>query len=304
VANADPTDPPTFAISGIIADTTGTGIDSIGVVLDDSTNTVVATESTDPSGAYSFPSLAPGSYTVATMPTAGFVTTHSSTTITTADVLLNLTAVRIGTIAGTVTAGGAALGGVKVAAFDSGTGDEYDAAGPTDASGAYSITLPATTGAYTLYFANAGGNRLAVNSYNFSGGSSGANGACRLDSGSANVAPLAAGNPVNLTAVLNPDPAACSGATPAPAGTPAHHSSLLAQTGTAPVATPTPTATAIPMDTSKSSSTTTFTAPSVIKPLLTPADSPRAMPAWGWLLVIAAVLAMLGGVGFTVIRHR
>jgi hypothetical protein len=28
------------------------------------------------------------------------------------------------------------------------------------------------------------------------------------------------------------------------------------------------------------------------------------MAWWGWLLVLLAVLAMLGGVGYTIIRHR
>jgi Carboxypeptidase regulatory-like domain len=300
VANADPT----YSIGGTVSDTTGAGIDSLGIVLDDSSNNPVGSTSTDSNGNYALPGLNPGSYVLLTSASTGYVATHSAVTITSGDVVLNLSTARVGSITGTVTAGGTGLSGVRVAAFNSASGDEYDADAPTDASGSYSITLPATTGAYSLYFANSGGNRLAVTSYDFGAGSSGGNGACRLDSGSANVAPLASGTAIGLTVVLNPDPAACSTATPAPAGTPAHHSSLLAQTGAAPVAAPTPTATPIPTETSKAPATTTFTAPTELKPLLTPTDSTRNMPGWGWLLVVAAVLAMLGGVGFTVIRHR
>jgi SdrD B-like domain len=298
-ANADPT----FPIGGTISDTTGAGIGLLSLSLFDSTHTFVETQITGADGSYAFGSVADGTYTVETTSPTGYVAIHATATVADAAFVLNVTDPRYGTISGVLTAGASPLSGVTVKAVDTVTSAAYNADAASDAGGGYSITLPATTGGYTLYFTDSSSDRLAITSYSFGAGSSGGSGACRLDSGVANVAPLATVGAVGLNVVLNPDPVACSGATPAPTATPAHRNTQLAQTGSTVIATPTPTATPIPTPTTApdTSATATVRAPN---PVLTPTDSTRDMPAWGWLLVAAAVLAMLGGVGFTVVRHR
>ena len=295
---------PTFSISGTVTDTTNTGIGSLNLSLFDSSDAQVDTVPTAPDGTYSFVGLTDGTYTVETAGPTGYIAIHATAIIAGADTVLDVTDPRYGTITGVLTAAGLALGGVSVKAFDSATNAEYDADNATDVNGSFSITLPATTSGYALYFANSAGARLPIASYDFGGGAVAVNNACLLNAGTSSLAGLAAGNPVDLTVVVNSDPTPCGAATAAPAGTSQQQSTHLAQTGSAIVATPTPTPTASATTDSSKTSGTDFTAPAALKPLLTPAVSTGPMPAWGWLLIIVAAIALLGGVGFTVVRHR
>ena len=299
-ASADPT----YSISGTISDTSNIGIDSLALSLYDSSNSLVDATSTQPDGTYSFVDVADGTYTVETTGPTGYVAIHATAIVADADFVLNIIDPRYGTITGVLTAGAAPLTGASVTAFDSATNAEYDADGATDASGDFSITLPATTSGYILYFTSSASARLPIASYDFGSGAVAANNACLLNVGASSLAGLAAGNPVDLAVVVNSDPTPCGAATAAPAATSPHPSTHLAQTGSAIVATPTPTPTASAVTESSKASGTTVTEPVELKPMLTPTASTGPMPGWGWLLVIVAVLALLGGVGFTVARHR
>jgi Carboxypeptidase regulatory-like domain len=293
-----------YSISGTIADTSNTGIDSLSLSLFDSSNALVDTVSTAPDGTYSFVGLVDGTYTVETTAPTGYVAIQATVVVADTDAVLNVTDPRYGTITGVLTAGAAPLSGASVKAFDSITNAEYDADSATDANGAFSITLPATTGGYAVYFTNSAGARLPIASYDFGGGAVAGGNACLLSAGTSSLLGLAAGNPIDLTVVVNSDLTPCGATTPAPIAQPTHPSTLIAQTGTTIVATPTPTPTASAVKDSSKASPTTVTAPVDLKPLLTPTASTGPMPGWGWLLVIVAVLALLGGVGFTVVRHR
>ena len=299
-ASADPT----YSITGTISDTSNTGIGSLDLSLFDSSNALVDTVPTAADGTYSFVGVVDGTYTVETTAPTGYVAIHATAVVADADTVLNVTDPRYGTISGVLTAGAAPVSGASVTAFDSATHAEYDADSATDANGAFSITLPATTSGYAVYFTNSGGARLPIASYDFGGGPVAVSNACLLNAGTSNLAGLAAGNPVDLTVVVNSDPTPCGAATAAPVAPPHPPSTLLAQTGSVIVATPTPTPTASAVTESSKASGTTVTAPVQLKPMLTPTASTGPMPAWGWLLLIVAVIALLGGVGFTVVRHR
>ena len=299
-----------YSLTGAITDTAGNGVAGLSLSLFDSSSALVDTEPTGVDGTYAFAGLTDGTYSLETMGSTGYVSIRSTVVVADADTVLNITDPRYGTITGIVTEGASALSGVSIRAVDSATNAGYSADGATDANGSYSITVPATTGAYAIYFSNSSGARLPIESYDFGGGVASASNACVLSASNSRVAGLASGAPVNLSVLLNPDVSPCGGATPAPSSAPpkasghAHPSTVIAQTGSTVVPTPTPTPTPTAAETGSSrSSEATTTAPADLKPL-TPTSSTAPMPAWGWLLVALAVLALLGGVGFTVVRHR
>lgn len=297
-----------YSISGTISDTTATGIGSLSLSLLDSSSALVDTVSTAADGTYSFVGLTDGAYTLSTTGLTGYVAIHAATTISGADVVLNVTDPRYGTVVGVLSSGASPIGGVRVTAVDSVTNTAYAADGPADASGAFSITLPATSGDYLFTFSSSAGARLPVVTYSLGGPTVVAGNICALNPGAASLTGLATGSAITLTVNLGSDPGPCGA--PAPASTvpvaPAHHpSTLLAQTGSAPVATAVPTPT-IPGATTHSSrsAVSTTAGPVERKQSLSPAVNTAPIPGWGWLLLVVGVLAMLGGVGFTVVRHR
>jgi hypothetical protein len=292
-----------YSITGTISDTTTAGIGVLSLSLFDSSSALVDTVSTGGDGSYEFDGLADGTYLVETTGPTGYVAIHATAIVADANLVLNITDARYGTVTGGLTSGAAPVAGVSVRAVDSATDTEYDADSLTDASGNFSITLPASTGGYAFSFTSAAGTRLPIASYDLSGAVVGTS-PCLLTTQSTTLAGLADGSPIDLTVVLD-SAGGCGPVAAAPAAAPRHAGTLLAQTGSTVVATPSPTPTAS-MDASDTSrqTVTTFTAPAGLKPLLTPTASDGRMPEWGWLLVIVAVLALLGGVGFTVVRHR
>ncbi len=133
----------TYTISGKIT-RSGTGLKSVTVALSGAST---ATTTTNSSGAYSFPSLASGTYTV-TPSRNGYAFTPPSRTFTniSSSQSANFTAATAVTytISGTVTASGAGLSGVAVALSGAST-----ATTTTSSTGTYSFAS-LTSGTYTV----------------------------------------------------------------------------------------------------------------------------------------------------------
>jgi hypothetical protein len=230
VANAEST----YSISGTVFDTTNTGIGSLSIALDDPSGHPIASILTAPDGTYAVGGVAPGNYALVTESSSGYLATSSALTVTSDNVVVNFTDPRLGTIVGQATVGGASVNGIRIAAFDTVSNEEFDADGATDASGAFSITLPATTSGYALYFLNAAGALLAVDSYDLGAGAVSGGDACLLNANASSLAGLASGAPVNLNVALNLNTNLCRNAVATPPQAPHHSSALLAQTGSAP----------------------------------------------------------------------
>ena len=162
---------PTYSINGTITDASGGGVSGLSIVVADATNITVGAATTNPDGTYSVAGLAPGPYTLSIAGGNGYLPIQSAVTIVSDDVVLNLTDPRYATIAGTITVQSAPVSGIRLSAFDSVSGVEYDAISPTDANGAYSITFPAASPGYKFEFTNSAGARLAIASYVLGGNS-------------------------------------------------------------------------------------------------------------------------------------
>jgi hypothetical protein len=302
-ASADPT----FTISGTISDTSGSGVSGLGLTLLDSGSNTVGLGSTNPDGTYSFPGLAPDTYTLVTSAGGGYASISSSIPVASDDVVVNLTDPRHARVSGAVTASGNPVAGLTVVAIDLVSGTLYSADAPTDSSGGYSVTLPSTSDGVEFLFTNSSGIKRAIASYSFGGGSVSPSSPCGLNADATGRAAINAGGSVQLTVALNPDPLACNTAAPTPASQQSHPASksgkaALAITGTA---VPAPTTSPTSADTTSGSTTTESAGASTEpKPQISRTSSTAPMAWWGWLLVLLAVLAMLGGVGFTVVRHR
>jgi hypothetical protein len=305
-ASADPT----YSVSGTVSDPSGAPVAGMTVSLSGSTDDPV---STDSSGGYTFTGLVDGSYTVVTTSTASYPLVQSAgVAVVDADVDgVALTDPRFATISGTVNAGGSPADGVVVEVLDSTTSSEYGTAAPTGPSGTFSITVPSNSDGYGFLFSSSAAARLAIASYALGDGTVGVSNACAITVDPASQQALDAGGPVALTVTLNPDPTVCDPAATAPTApqaqgqhtSPAVPQSTLALTG-APTAAATSAPSAAATQTPGVPVTTTFTATNSTKPLLATPSATAPMPWWGWALVIIAVLAMAGGVGFTVVRHR
>jgi hypothetical protein len=136
--------PPHISISGHVADGTGTGVNNVTLTLNGSQS---ATMQTDGSGAYSFPNLSTGNYTVTPLLT-GFTFTPASLSFANldGDQTANFTGVpSTFSVGGKVTFGNVGLGGVTIT-----VGGSQSRTTTTDVGGNYLTPNLLAVGNYTI----------------------------------------------------------------------------------------------------------------------------------------------------------
>lgn len=151
-ASADPT----YSISGVVTDTSSTGVAGMTVALTEPGPTTVTT-TTDSGGNYNFSNLAPGDYTVSTSTASGYTSASSGVvTIGTADLTnIDLAVTRFGVLSGKVTNGtGLPANSIEVYAdyWDGSSWSTHGNISFAASDGTYSIQAVDTTGEYRIVF--------------------------------------------------------------------------------------------------------------------------------------------------------